>query len=61
MRSAAARLRQETQERLDSLSLPKKMGTCPLCEKPIYINQKTAWRSVDGATARVHETHLEEQ
>lgn len=38
-----------------------KMGTCPLCETEIMSNQRTAWRLVEGAPARVHRTCTEEK
>jgi len=34
------------------------MGLCPICEKDITTNQKTAHRLVEGVPTRIHASHL---
>lgn len=54
-RSAASRMAEEVAAKVASMRPRQtKMGTCPVCGCPIYAHQLTTWRSVDGASSRVH-------
>ena len=54
MRSAASRAAAEAAAKPASLKKPSKIGDCPRCGFPIYVEQKTAWASLDGKPVRVH-------
>ena len=52
MRSSAAR----TAARYLHLRLIRRteLGTCPVCEDPVFADEKTVWRLLGGSPVRVH-------